>query len=91
MSLELLVALGCLQAQACPELSKAYYASRPAYHSWVRHSKAAVERELGRGLVVAIPVSYAALSGRPFQIKIWKNISCGYKSNVTNCIYSYSF
>lgn len=92
MTLELLVALSCLQKEACPELSKAYYASRPAYHTWARRTTHQLEAQVGRELIVALPVALTVATRRPFQIKIWRNLTCGFKpQELTMCIYNFNY
>jgi len=91
MPLELLVFLACLQPEACPQLSKAYYASHSEYAKWARKTTSQVEAQMGRELMVAIPVAYTVAASKPYQLKIYKKLTCGYNLNVTQCTYSWGF
>lgn len=92
MTLEFLVALACLQPEACPELSKAYYASNPAIKTWTRKTTSQLEAQVGRQTVVAVPVAASVVVHKPFQIKMWRNVTCGMKADhSTLCIYSFGF
>lgn len=92
MTLELLVALSCTQREACPELSKAYYASRPAYKAWAYKTSHQLEQQVGREFMVALPVALTVATHKPFQLRIYKNLTCGHSnSGLTLCVYNFNY
>ena len=91
MSSELLVLGLCIGRYACNDAWKAYYSQNPAIKESVREVKKKTRRYVGEYIYLAAAPLYLAASGRDYQIRIYKNISCGKDNDDVMCFYNWTF
>lgn len=92
MTLEALVALTCIGAPSgCDEVAKLYYGHRPGLKRQVKAVRRQVKATLGREIVWAIPVAYAAVSERTTQIRLRKSLILRISTNEVILVWKKEF
>lgn len=75
MTLALLTALACLQPEACPQMARAYYQSDVNLRAQVRSYKRSLEAQVGRELMVAIPLATSMVAQKRLNVRLGRSLN----------------
>lgn len=89
--IELFVAATCLGDYRCDMAYKAYISSNPPIKRWSYGRAKEAEKLVGKQTVVALTLSTAALTNKPYQVRLGRQVSIGRSPDGFILLYAFSF